>query len=79
LNEIGHLSHKIRHKGLRYSGKEAYAQSKLATLLFTYELDRRLKGTGVTVNAVDPGNVLTFPEITDLLENSFSGNGNFGG
>jgi len=42
-----------------YSGKVAYAQSKLANLLFTYELDRRLKGTAITVNAADPGNVLT--------------------
>jgi len=32
-----------------------YAQTKLANLLFTYELARRLKGTGVTVNAVHPG------------------------
>ena len=43
----------------RYSGKKAYAQSKLATLLFTYELHRLVKGTGVTVNAADPGNVVT--------------------
>jgi retinol dehydrogenase 14 len=42
-----------------YSGKAAYAQSKLATLLFTYELDRRLRGTRTAVNAVDPGNVMT--------------------
>ena len=42
-----------------YSGKAAYAQSKLANLLFTYELDRRLKETGITVNAAGPGNVLT--------------------
>jgi NAD(P)-dependent dehydrogenase (short-subunit alcohol dehydrogenase family) len=33
---------------------QAYAQSKLATLMFTYELAQRLKRTGVTVNAVDP-------------------------
>lgn len=32
-----------------------YAQSKLANLLFTYELARRLKGTGVTANALHPG------------------------
>jgi len=42
-----------------YSGKAAYAQSKLANILFTYELDRRLKGTAITVNAAAPGNVLT--------------------
>jgi NAD(P)-dependent dehydrogenase (short-subunit alcohol dehydrogenase family) len=38
-----------------YSGLKAYGQSKLANLLFTYELARRLEGTGVTVNAVHPG------------------------
>ncbi len=32
-----------------------YAQTKLANLLFTYELARRLDGTGVTANAVHPG------------------------
>lgn len=42
-----------------YCGRRAYAQSKLANLLFTYELDRRLEGGGVTVNAAAPGNVLT--------------------
>jgi NAD(P)-dependent dehydrogenase (short-subunit alcohol dehydrogenase family) len=42
-----------------YQGKRAYAQSKLANLLFTYELARQLDGTGVTANALDPGNVLT--------------------
>jgi len=42
-----------------YSGKAAYAQSKLANLLFTYELHRQLQGTGVTANAVDPGNVMS--------------------
>ncbi len=41
----------------RYSVTRAYAQSKLAVLLFTLELARRLDGTGVTVNAVDPGPV----------------------
>jgi NAD(P)-dependent dehydrogenase (short-subunit alcohol dehydrogenase family) len=37
----------------------AYARSKLALVLFTRELARRLQGTGVTVNAVHPGAVAT--------------------
>jgi NAD(P)-dependent dehydrogenase (short-subunit alcohol dehydrogenase family) len=40
-----------------YSMVKAYGQSKLAILYFTIELARRLAGTGVTVNAVDPGPV----------------------
>jgi len=40
-----------------YSFMRAYARSKLAIVLFTNELARRLDGSGVTVNAVDPGPV----------------------
>ena len=39
----------------RYSGQEAYSQSKLASVMFTYELARRLAGTGVTANVLHPG------------------------
>ena len=42
-----------------YSGSRAYDQSKLANVLFAYELARRLRGTGVTSNALHPGVVRT--------------------
>lgn len=42
-----------------YSGARAYNQSKLANVLFTYELARRTAGTGVTANALHPGVVST--------------------
>ena len=38
-----------------YSGQAAYNQSKLANVMFTYELARRLAGTGVTATALHPG------------------------
>ena len=42
-----------------YSGGQAYNQSKLANVLFTYELARRLHGTGVTATVLHPGVVRT--------------------
>ncbi|MDN5747378.1 MAG: SDR family oxidoreductase [Pseudonocardia sp.] len=42
-----------------YSGSRAYDQSKLANVLFSYELARRLLGSGVTANALHPGVVST--------------------
>jgi NAD(P)-dependent dehydrogenase (short-subunit alcohol dehydrogenase family) len=43
----------------RYGGLRAYANSKLAVVTWTYELARRLSGTGVTANALEPGFVDT--------------------
>ncbi|HEV8193985.1 MAG TPA: SDR family oxidoreductase [Ktedonobacterales bacterium] len=38
-----------------YAGLRAYSESKLANIMFTYELARHLAGTGVTANALHPG------------------------
>ncbi len=46
-------------KASPYDGRRAYAESKLANVLFTLELARRLAGTRIKVNAVDPGGVAT--------------------
>ncbi|HEY7718626.1 MAG TPA: SDR family NAD(P)-dependent oxidoreductase [Pedococcus sp.] len=42
-----------------YNGQRAYNQSKLANVMFTYELSRRLRGSGVTANVLHPGVVRT--------------------
>jgi retinol dehydrogenase-14 len=42
-----------------YSGQRAYSQSKLANVMFAYELARRLEGTGVTATVCHPGVVRT--------------------
>jgi NAD(P)-dependent dehydrogenase (short-subunit alcohol dehydrogenase family) len=63
LSSNAHTVGKIDFEDLqserRYERLEAYSRSKLANLLFTYELARRLKGSRVTVNAVNPGSAAT--------------------
>lgn len=59
LADISHKKGKINFQDLNsdkeYDPGKAYDQSKLANVLFTKELAKRLEGTGVTVNAVYPG------------------------
>lgn len=43
----------------KYSGQTAYNQSKLASVMFTFELARRLEGSGVTATVLHPGVVST--------------------
>ena len=63
VSSRAHQGSTIRFEDLqgerRYSGYRAYGQSKLAQVLFTRELARRLEGTGVTVNACHPGVIRT--------------------
>jgi NAD(P)-dependent dehydrogenase (short-subunit alcohol dehydrogenase family) len=56
----------------RYDPNRAYAQSKLANILFTYELARRLDGSGVTVNCLHPG-VIATGLLADYMGVPFAG------
>jgi NAD(P)-dependent dehydrogenase (short-subunit alcohol dehydrogenase family) len=47
----------LQYKHKKFSAMEAYAQSKLMNVLFTYELARRLQGSSVTANCLHPGGV----------------------
>jgi retinol dehydrogenase 12 len=58
----------------KFSGIGAYGQSKLANILFTYALARRLAGKGVTANCLHPGVVATgFGHNTPGLINTLLG------
>ena len=43
----------------KYSGFDIYKRSKLANVMFTYELAKRIEGTGITANCLHPGFVST--------------------
>ena len=55
----GHIDFDDLQGEKKYGATRSYSQSKLAQVLFTHELARRLQGTGVTVNSVHPGAVAT--------------------
>jgi NAD(P)-dependent dehydrogenase (short-subunit alcohol dehydrogenase family) len=63
VSSVGHYNGHINFDDLNlekaYGGWKAYGQSKLALVLFTHELAKKLQGTGVTVNSVHPGTVAT--------------------
>lgn len=63
VSSKAHLWGKIRKNDLNseksYNKYKAYFQSKLANVLFTRELSKRLEGSGVTVNSLHPGVVQT--------------------
>ena len=54
-----HFDDLQREKKRYIGGIGAYSDSKLALVLFTHELAKRLEGTGISVNAVHPGVVKT--------------------
>ncbi len=76
LSSMAHRAATIDFNNLQgektYNRDASYAQSKLADILFTYELARRLEGTGVTVNCVCPGGVYsTLWEDSSKIVNGF--------
>ena len=50
----------INFEKRKYDAMKAYAQSKLANILFTRELAKRTKGTNIRVYAVHPGNLKSY-------------------
>ncbi len=63
VSSDAHVGAKMNFDDLQYEknyrGLKAYAQSKLANILFTYELARKLQDTRVTANALHPGFIST--------------------
>ncbi|XP_053399624.1 retinol dehydrogenase 12-like isoform X2 [Mercenaria mercenaria] len=71
VSSLAHIRGKINFDDLNsekgFSTMKAYAQSKLANVLFTRELSKRLQGTNVTANSLHPGVVAT--ELVRFIDN----------
>ncbi len=69
VSSDAHLNGKIDMNNLMhkhdYNGFDAYCDTKLANLMFTYKMAENLKGTQVTINALHPGVVKTRFSVTD--------------
>ena len=50
-----------------YDAMKAYSQSKLAQVMFTFELAERLSGTGVSVNALHPASLMDTKMVRDTF------------
>jgi retinol dehydrogenase 14 len=55
----GKMDFEDMQSGRKYRGFPVYGMTKLANIMFTYELAERLNGTGVTANCLHPGSVGT--------------------
>jgi len=82
----GNINFENLHLEKNFSSWRSYSNSKLANIIFTYELAKRLKGTNVTANCIYPGIVRTnfgrelsgfwgiiFKELNGLLRNAEKG------
>jgi NAD(P)-dependent dehydrogenase (short-subunit alcohol dehydrogenase family) len=55
-----------------YDGMKAYRRSKLAQIMFTFELAARLEGSGVTVNAVHPASLMPTRMVAEARVHTIS-------
>lgn len=55
-----------------YEGLEAYRQSKLAQIMFTFDLAERLKSTGITVNALHPASLMPTKMVFEYFDRTMS-------
>lgn len=67
LHQFGRIDREDLNMEKSYSRYQAYFRSKLANILFTRELSKRLHGTGVTANSLHPGVVNTELQRNDIM------------